>query len=120
MTGEDMPTESGAVIAMLAASGKAPDEFTVFMGALVEQQRRDYVHITSSLIDNLAMEVAETVAHIQLIGEAVQDLLSKPWAPSASAIADCLYPSHEARAHRTAEILTARGVHSSTHPEEGS
>lgn len=109
------PTESGPIVAMLAATGREPDDFTTFMGALVEQSRRDYVHTTDTLIDSLATECAESAARLELIEEGIQALLDGPYAPSARAIGECLYPARRAMAERTAEILLRRGVHSSTH-----
>src|SRR5574341_866678 len=86
-----------------------------FIAPLMEQSARDLAFTTNSLLDSLAMECAENAARLQLIGEAVEDLLHKPYAPSAHAIEGCLYPDLDTLAMRTQQILTSRGIHSSTH-----
>lgn len=112
--------DAGPMVALQALNGNPPDEFTVFMGSLIEGQRREVAATTTYLIDNLAMECAESAARLQLIGEAVRAMLAAPYMPSAYAIEDCLYPDTDTLAERTAAILAARGVHSSTHrtPED--
>lgn len=106
------PTDSGAIVAILHATGRPVDEFTTFMGALVEQSRQDYASTTSRLIDSLALECAESAALLQLIGEAVHELAELPYAPSVNRIMMCMYPTAEALRERTLSILAARGVHS--------
>lgn len=105
---------AGPMVALAAVTGAEPDEFAVFMGRLVEEQRRQYAFTTSSLIDSLAWECAESAARLQLIGEAVGRLLDSPYTPSAFAVENCLFPYPDDVAARRDEILVARGVHSST------
>lgn len=107
-------TDSGAVVALLAATGQQPDEWTVFMGALIEQSRRDYVHTTGSLIDSLSMEVAELRARLECISISLEDVMASDYMPGPVAIARCLYPSREAVAERTSWHLAQGGTHSST------
>ena len=93
-------------------------EGMAFVAPLMEQSAHDLAFITNSLVDSLAMECAESAARLQLIGEAVERLLSQPYAPSAQAIEACLYPVRDIWLGRTEEILAARGIHSSTHDKE--
>lgn len=110
-------TESGAVVAAMIATGEEPGEFARLMGALVEQQRRDYAHTTSSLIDSLAWQVADLQARLDLVCRGVEDALDAPYMPSPSTLLYALHPSAEAVAERREWHLTHGGIHSSVQDE---
>jgi hypothetical protein len=56
------------------------------VGQLLQQSHNDYAATTQQLIENLQLTLAEREAELELIKERVEELSSKPWAPSSNAL----------------------------------
>lgn len=88
-----------------------------FVAPFMEKSARDLAFTTNSIIDSLAMECAESAATIALAREQVHELFEGPYMPTPETVMMALYPAGERLRERVSQVLTQRGIHSSTHTE---
>lgn len=80
---------------MTAPAEQLPPEAMGLVADLMAVNAAQTASVTDWLLDNLTAQRDEAVATLAAIRDQMEQLLAQPWAPSASAIRECLYPGAE-------------------------